>query len=294
VTAGRVLAMAGDADKIPTEACVWLARLERGLLPQEGPTLREWLRQPAHQQAIVDAAKLWHGPDIVAVLAELVPVGFGNPPPRQPRRRLQPVNLLIGVCCAVAAIGPPVYLHYKAPGLFDSQYTPPQRQVAWGESVFTTRPGETRIVALQDGSTATLNGHSQLGVLFSAGSRLAILQYGEVIFHAVPERRPFEVNAGGRHLLAAPSLFDVRLIREQALELTVLEGAVTVRGLSWRWPATPAEARLFNPQAFAATTVGPLQGASLEGMGINRYPLTVAAADARLQWRPEPVLYVTP
>jgi transmembrane sensor len=286
--------MAGDADKISAEACVWLARLERGLLPQEGPTLRDWLRQPAHREAIVDAAKLWHGPDIIAVLAQLVPVGFGNPPPPRPKRHLQPFNLLIAICCAAAAILPLVYVHHQAPGLFDSHYMPPPRRVPWGESVFTTRPGETRIVALQDGSTATLNGHSQLGVLFSAGSRLAILDHGEAIFHTVPERRPFEVNAGGRHFLASPSLFDVRVIREQAIELTVLEGAVMIRGLSWRWPATPAEARLFNPKAFADTTVGPLQGASLEDVAISRYPLTAAAADARLQWRPEPVLYVTP
>jgi transmembrane sensor len=286
--------MAGDADKIPTEAAVWLARLERGLLPQEGITLRAWLRQPAHREAIVDAAKLWHGPDIIAVLAQLVPVGFGNPPPPKAKRRSRPVNGLIAICGALAAIAPFLWIRHNMPGVLASHYTPRQSRVPWGESVYTTKAGETRIVALPEGSTVTLNGHSQLGVLFGAGSRLANLDYGEAIFHTVPERRPFELNAGGRHLLASPSIFDVRVMRAQAIELTVLEGAVIVRGLPWRWPDTPAQARLFDPRAFADITVGPLQAASLEDAAFSRYPLTAAAAGARLSWRPEPVLYVTP
>lgn len=276
--------MAGDADKIATEASVWLARLERGLLPQEGSTLRDWLRQPAHREAIVDAAKLWHGPDIIAVLAQLVPVGFGNPPPPRPKRRLRPANVLIAVCGALAAVAPFAYV----------QHTMVQRRVPWGESVYTTKPGETRIVALHDGSTITLNGRSQLGILFGAGSRLAILDYGEAIFHTAPERRPFELNAAGRHLLAAPSTFDVRIVGAHALELTVLEGAVIIHALSWRWPATPAQARLFDPKAFVDTTVGRLQAASVEDAALSRYPLTAAAVDARMRWQPEQVVYVTP
>src|ERR1700733_13223733 len=125
--------MAGDADKIPTEACVWLARLERGLLPQEGITLRDWLRQPAHCEAIVDAAKLWHGPDIIAVLAELVPVPFGNPPPKaKPRPR--PVNVLLAICGALVAVAPFVYLGHNMLGPLASHYSPNQRRVPWGES----------------------------------------------------------------------------------------------------------------------------------------------------------------
>jgi ferric-dicitrate binding protein FerR (iron transport regulator) len=286
--------MAGETDKIPTEAAVWLARLERGLQPEEGLTLRAWLSRAAHREAIVDAAKLWHGPDIIAVLAELVPVGFGPPPAPRAKPRLRPVNALIALCVALVTVAPFVYIKYAAPSAFAAQKTPPQLRGTWGESVYATKAGETRIVALVDGSTVTLNGHSQLDVLFSAGSRLAVLDFGEAIFHTVAERRPFELNAGGRHFLARPSLFDIRVIREQALELMVIEGSVIVRGLSWRWPATPAQARLFDPRAFADTSVGPLQAASLEDVLFSSYPITAAAADARLSWRPEEVVYVSP
>jgi ferric-dicitrate binding protein FerR (iron transport regulator) len=286
--------MARDTDKILTEAAVWLARLERGLLPEEGITLRAWLLRPAHRDAIVDAAKLWHGPDIIAVLAQLVPVGFGTQPAAKPKTRLRPANALIALFVALVTFAPFAYVKYAAPSAFAAQKTAPQRRGNWGESVYTTNGRETRIVELVDGSTVTLNGHSQLAVLFSAGSRLAILDHGEAIFNTVTERRPFEVNAGGRYFVAAASLFDVRVIREQAIELTVLEGAVTVRGLSWHWPTTPAQARLFDPRVFADTTVGPLQAASLEDTALSRYPLTAAAVDERLRWRPEPVIYVTP
>lgn len=286
--------MAADADKIPTEASVWLARLERGLLPQEGISLRNWLRQPAHREAIVDAAKLWHGPDIIAVLAQLVPVGFGNPPPPKPKQRRQLVSMLIAIFGVLITLVPMAYFQHAAPGAFAAHPTPLQRRVAWGESVYTTQPGETRIVSLPDNSTVALNGHSRLGVLFSAASRLAILDYGEAIFRTVPERRPFELNAGGRYFVASPSIFDVRIIREQALELTVVAGAVTIRGLSWHWPATPAQARLFDPKVFADTTVGSLQAASLEDAVLSHYPITAAVADARLRWQPDQVLYVTP
>src|SRR5580704_378072 len=116
--------MAGDSDKISTEAAVWLARLERGLLPQEGSSLRDWLRQPAHREAIVDAAKLWHGPDIIAVLAELVPVGFGNAPPPRAKRRLHPVKVLIAISGALVAIVPYAYLRHIMPGVLDVHSTP--------------------------------------------------------------------------------------------------------------------------------------------------------------------------
>ena len=72
-------------DKVVTDAMIWLARIERGLEAQEASQLRQWLLQPAHRDEIVNAAKLWHGPDIAAVLAELVPVGFGSRPPPMPR-----------------------------------------------------------------------------------------------------------------------------------------------------------------------------------------------------------------
>ena len=288
--------MASDPDKIPTAAAIWLARLERGLLPDEGALLRIWLRQPAHREAIVEAAKLWHGPDIVAVLAELVPVGFGQaPPPKIKIKHRYPGAILVGVCVgALVAVMPFVVIYRHMPGVINRN-DQASRALPWGETAYTTKPGETRAVTLPDGSRITLNGHTQLRVLFGAGWRVVNLDYGEVIFRISPQpQRPFEVNAGGRHFQAPPSMFDVRVINPQAIELLVLDGGVTVRALPWHWPNTPAEARLFDPDAFVDTTIGPLQAARLEDQTISRYPITAENARARLRWEPEQVIYVTP
>ena len=125
--------------------------------------------------------------------------------------------------------------------------------------------------------------------------RQASVDYGEAIFQIAPERqRPFEVTAGGRHFQAPPSMFDIRVINPQAVELVVLDGGVTVQGLPWHRPTTPAEARMFDPAVFVDTTVGPLQAALLEDQLISRYPITAANAHERLRWQPEEILYVTP
>jgi transmembrane sensor len=284
--------VAGDADKVCAEAAIWLARLERGLQPQEGPQLREWLQQPAQRDGIVEAAKLWHGPDIVAVLAEMVPVGFGNPVVTK-KKRLHPAGIAFGLCLALIITAPFLLARHVAPALFGSGNKPGVESLPWGEIVYRTKPGETRAVTLQDGSKVTLNSHTQLGVLFGSGLRQALLEYGEVIFQIAPERRPFEVNAGGRHFKAPPSMFDIRVIDPQTVELLVLDGGVTVRGLPWQRPSTPAEARMFDPAVFADTTVGPLQAALLEDQLISRHPITAANAHERLRWQPEDIVYVS-
>ena len=65
------MAPSESQDKIREEVTRWLALLERGLRGPEGTQLREWLKSKEHRKAILDAARLWHGPDVVAVLAGL-------------------------------------------------------------------------------------------------------------------------------------------------------------------------------------------------------------------------------
>ena len=287
--------MAGDSDKVATDTAIWLARLERGLTAQEGSQLREWLQRPAHREAIVEAAKVWHGADIVAVLAELVPVGFGTP--RPPRRRIQhPIALAVGICLVVAYLVVPAILARRAmSGRFTAHENRQVDSVPWGETVYRTKPGETRAVTLADGRRLTLNAHTQVGVIFGAGLRQARVDYGEAIFQIAPEPlRTFEVNAGGRHIMAPPSMFDIRVIDAHGVELMVLDGGVTVQGLPWHWPDTPAEARMFDPAVFVDTQVGPQQALLMQDQTVSRYPLTAANIHTRLKWQPEEVIYVTP
>jgi transmembrane sensor len=284
-----------DSDRLFTEASIWLARLERGLQGQDGVQLREWLQVPAQRDAIVDAAKLYHGPDIVAILAEMVPVGFGTPVPKI-RRRMTASHVFIAVVLGLmVAAGPIVAFLHPNPAVRDARYRPLDPPLPWGEEAYSTKVGETRTVSLEDGSTLSLNSHTRVGVLFGVGSRLATVQYGEALFDIERRReRPFQIDAAGRHFLAPQSKFDIRVINPQTVDLTVLDGGVTVQGLPWRWPTTPDEARMFDPRVFADTVIGPMQSAFLQDSTMTRLPVTAANLHTRLSWQPEEVLYITP
>src|SRR5215472_12844461 len=66
---------ASDLEKAREEASRWLGRLGRGLRDDEGTRLREWLRQPLNRKTIAESARLWHEPEVIAVLGELIPLG---------------------------------------------------------------------------------------------------------------------------------------------------------------------------------------------------------------------------
>jgi transmembrane sensor len=284
-----------DSDRLLTETTIWLARLERGLQGQDGVQLRHWLQVPAQRDAIVDAAQLYHGPDIVAILAAMVPVGFGTPVPKI-RRRLTAFHVFIAVALGMVVAAGPLFAYFHPyPVLRDPRYRPSDPPLPWGAEAYSTKVGETRTFSLADGSTLSLNSHTRVGVLFGVGSRLATVQYGEALFEIGRRRdQPFQIDAAGRHFLAPQSKFDIRVINAQTVDLTVLDGDVTVQGLPWRWPTTPDEARMFDPRVFADTVIGPMQSAFLQDSTMTRLPVTAANLHTRLSWQPEEVLYITP
>jgi transmembrane sensor len=93
------------------------------------------------------------------------------------------------------------------------------------ETLYTTVPGETRLIALEDGSTVELAGGSTLAL---ESARAARLEAGQALFtirHDAAD--PFVLDAGGERLVDAGTVFDVRLAGE-TLDVAVAEGAVIV------------------------------------------------------------------
>ncbi len=104
-----------------------------------------------------------------------------------------------------------------------------------------TAAGETRVLALADGSAITLAGASRVA-LDRADPRRASLERGEALFRVKhDDRHPFAVQAGGVALVDLGTVFDVRLGRRQT-SVAVAEGAVMVdpKGAAMRLDAGQA------------------------------------------------------
>lgn len=94
-----------------------------------------------------------------------------------------------------------------------------------GGAFHVTAPGETRLIALGDGSTVQMAGGSRLAVL---GPRAARLEAGQALFTIRhDDADPFVLTAGADRLVDAGTVFDVRLAGD-VVDLAVAEGAVIV------------------------------------------------------------------
>ena len=277
--------MSDNKNKVPAEAAIWLSRIERGLQPTDIAGLREWLANAAHREEIINAAKLYHGPDVVAVLSEMVPVGFGGAKPPK-YRRPRTAALLIGaglfVFTGILFSLPHFFLKHRVPF------------VPRDEAIYDTADGETRPIVLSDGSRLVMHGQAELYVLSAGATRESTLVRGETLFDVVSGARPFKVFAGGRHLEAPAARFDLRVRSPQSVEITVLEGAVTVKGLPFRRPQSPAEARDLDSSIFDDANIGPLETVVVDNGPLVRHPITASATQSQIRWDPPVPVYITP
>lgn len=110
---------------------------------------------------------------------------------------------------------------------------------------FVTARGETRRLALADGSTVTLDSDSRLLVRLSRARRELSLEHGRAHFEvAKDQRRPFVVAAGPQQIRTIGTVFDVN---HEARRLTVLlvQGKVAVGAMGGG--GAPAGERIMAP-----------------------------------------------
>jgi transmembrane sensor len=92
--------------------------------------------------------------------------------------------------------------------------------------VFATRAGERSIAMLADGSTVSLNGATQLRVVYTQGQRRAELLKGQAFFDVRHDAsRPFVVRTGASDTRVLGTAFDLDLTQGQ-VALAVYRGAV--------------------------------------------------------------------
>ena len=273
-------------EKAREEAAMWLARLARGLRADEAPPLRHWLKDRINRNVILDMARLWHGPDILALLSELIPTG---PEPMEPRswRSVLIPTLKITVAAGLVAW----IVSGEQPRLnFHSHWTHLQGSLVVPRALlergrYFTGVGERGQIELADGTTVTLNTDTHLGVAYSQNMRQVIVPYGEVSFHVASDpKRPFLVLAGRRRFEALGTNFNLRVLTPDNVELTVTEGNVKVLYIPTPRTETPAEARLHDNMINDDTTVGALETALLEpGFQFVR-KIAANEADKLLAW----------
>jgi transmembrane sensor len=197
---------------------VWLARLKRGLRHSEGPELVAWLGRRPHRTAIAKAAVEWHGPEVLAVLAEIFPIPPAILEPRRgPRPALFTAAAFAGACIA---LGAPIAILLAA-------------RVHRHE--YTTAVAATKRLTLEDGTSVELNRATRINVVYAAHARSVLVERGEAVFKvtSAPDR-PFYIHAAGRNFETSAATFDVRFAAPyDTLTLTVLEGTVTVFPRPW-------------------------------------------------------------
>ena len=268
-------------EKTHDEAARWLARIDRGLRPEEGPQLRAWLQDSVNRNVIVESARLSASPEVAGLLSELCP---DNPELLKPVRHGR--SYIKASIAAVVAMSIVVIFLFALAGTMPWLYFGQDRVRAPEHisTTYTTAVGEKREVKLPDSSTVTLNTRSRITVTYSQATRDVNLEYGEASFNVVLNpARPFNVRAGKRAFQSLGTRFIVRIHTPDNVELTVTEGEVKVVYAPPRWPETPEKRR--ENLTFGEQTLGALETALVEPGYQSVRTLVKGEAEARAAWQ---------
>jgi transmembrane sensor len=284
---------------IERDALEWVARLDRGMTPEQEAEFDRWLAADVRHAAVFSEFdgtwtlldRVREMPDAVAAAsyAECDPevlapsshlaaslVRDDGASSRGGAAatdltwwqayRLASRRWVIPASLAAAAVFLVAYFRWPLANVVD------ERNAAYAMTA-ATELGELRKVALPDGSIVQLNTDSAADVQFSSSERRLRLTRGEAHFTVAKNRaRPFTVSAGGVDVRAIGTEFNVRL-RSAAVEVLVTEGKVMVGDEPSQRPhQTGAES--------AADTEAPLRDGSADSRTLNSPSLASLALAA--------------
>jgi transmembrane sensor len=201
--------------EIDAEAAEWLARMDRAPLePGQEEQFRAWLNQDSRclgafgrMRTIALASERARalGPDFDPAVfhpQNSVLASFS-------RRRMLQLGGAIAATLLVGVGGSWQWLHQRGR--------------------FVTGKGETKVVALKDGSVVTLNTASEIQVNYTDAMRIVELVQGEALFDVAKNKsRPFVVRAGDTNVRAVGTSFTVRHLDAAPVQVLVREGVVEV------------------------------------------------------------------
>lgn len=204
------------AADIEREAAEWLMRRDREESAGEQADFESWLATDSRHRAAYlnlertwrqsEGLKAWRPADGTLDLAVLTSAGSR-------RKTFGPWSLAIAASVALfVAVG-----------------------IAWlvaahGAAAYETEVGGYQRVLLRDGSVIQLNTDTRVRVRLGNDRREVRLVLGEAFFEVAHDpQRPFEVIAGDTTVRAVGTAFTVRLREQDAVEVVVTEGSVTLR-----------------------------------------------------------------
>lgn len=263
--------------RILEEAAAWLEKMERTLRSDEAKSLRAWLKNKTHREAIVDRCKRYHGPEILAVLGELVPLeSLGD---RVERNYNQLLVLISVVVTGIATFTILIAIGRSMPTR-DAHGNPLR-----AHEFVRTLVGEQKTIKFPDGGSVRLNTLSAVFFRFDPSSRRATLRAGEAAFHVKYDpARPFTVFASGRRfdVLDGDARFNLRTVSPELAELMVIEGKLRVHNARLG-RLEPAQLR--TGVRVGEYTFGGSEGGTIGPGWQSAYELSAAEIERRLAWQ---------
>lgn len=263
--------------RITEEAGSWLEKIERTINGEDAKALRAWLKNKLHREVIVERCKRLHGPEILAVLGELVPLeSLGD---RVERNYNHLLVLFSVVITGIASMTIIIALARTVPTR-DAHGNPLR-----ADKFIRTEVGEQKTVELPDGGSLVLNTHSAVFLLFDPSSRHATLRAGEAAFHLKHDpARPFTIFASGRRfeLVDGDARFNLRAISREISELTVIEGKLRVHNARLGSLA-PAQRR--TGVRVGEYTFGRSEGGTVGPGWQSVYDIPAADVERRIAWQ---------
>jgi transmembrane sensor len=202
------------AHQIDAEAADWTARIDRGpLSPGEEQSFQDWLNGDARAMGAFGRmrALALSSERARALGADFDPAAFVPAPSRYipSRRTLLQAGSAIAATLLVGMAGTWEVLRQRGH--------------------FSTGKGETKVVALKDGSVVTLNTASEIVVNYSDTLRSVELVRGEALFDVAKNKaRPFVVAAGDTSVRVVGTSFSVSRFDAAPIRVLVREGIVEV------------------------------------------------------------------
>jgi len=215
------------------EAARWLVRMDgQPLRPRDAVRLERWLAAaPANRAAFERAKAACEAANRHAAAPEIMRMRdaalAARGVPAQIRWRL--AAGVVAVCVIVGAVWMATRTaHQTLVSQVAHAPTGVTQPAVPSPTHYATAIGERAAISLPDGSTATLDTHSSLDVLYSETERGIRLLSGQALFEVAKHRTPpFQVYAAGRRITAVGTTFNVRL-DGQRLRVALIEGKVRV------------------------------------------------------------------